>query len=54
MWWPRLSLTINLTAVDSSGVTHYEVGHQVAHIGFNAVDPGSPIVSFEKMRVTCS
>jgi len=24
------------------------------HIGFNAVDPGSPIVSFEKMSITCS
>jgi len=30
------------------------IGHQVMHIGFNAVDPGSPIVSFEKMSITCS
>jgi hypothetical protein len=44
----------SLSAVDSLGVTHYEVGHQVAHIGYNAVDPSSPIVSFEKMSVTCS
>ena len=41
-------------AVDSSSVTHYEVGHQVMHIGFNAVDPSTPIVSFEKMSMTCS
>jgi len=46
--------SFSLSAVDSSGVTHYEVGHQVMHIGFNAVDPGSPIVSFEKMSITCS
>jgi hypothetical protein len=42
------------TAVDSSGLTHVEVGHQVVHIGFNAVDPSTPIVSFEKMNMTCS
>ena len=42
------------SAVDSSGVTHYEVGHQVMHIGFNAADPSTPIVSFEKISMTCS
>ena len=46
--------TFKATAVDSSGVTHYEVGHQVMHISFNAADPSSPIVSFEKMNMTCS
>jgi len=46
--------SFSLTAVDPSGVTHYKVGHQVMHISFNAVDPSSPIVSFEKIRVTCS
>lgn len=46
--------SFSATALDSAGVTHYEVGHQVMHIGYNAVDPLNPIVSFEKMRVTCS
>ena len=45
---------ISLTAVDTLGVTHYEVGHQVMHIAFNAADPTTPIVSFEKMAITCS
>lgn len=44
----------NLTALDAYGVTHYEVGHGVMHIGYNAVDPLNPIVSFAKMNVTCS
>lgn len=43
-----------LTAVDAAGVTHYEVGHQLMHIAFNAVDPSTPTVSFEKMSMTCS
>lgn len=46
--------SFTLSAVDASGVTHLETGHQVAHIGFNAVDPINPIVSFDKMSVTCS
>lgn len=44
----------DLTAVDTAGVTHFEVGHQLAHIAYNAVDPTTPIVSFEKMTVTCT
>ncbi|MET3176630.1 UNVERIFIED_ORG: hypothetical protein ABIB52_004505 [Arthrobacter sp. UYCu721] len=46
--------TFTLTAVDSSGVTHTESGHVVAHVAFNAVDPTSPIVSFNKFNATCS
>ena len=45
---------LKLTAVDANGVTHLEVGHEVAHVAFNAVDPLDPIVSFDKMSVTCS
>jgi len=43
-----------LTAVDALGVTHYETGHQLMHIACNAADPTTPIVSFEKMNMTCS
>jgi len=43
-----------LTAVDALGVTHYETGHQLMHIARNAADPTTPIVSFEKMNMTCS
>jgi hypothetical protein len=46
--------TFTLSAVDGSGVTHLEVGHEVAHIGFNAVDPINPIVTFDRLSVTCS
>lgn len=45
--------TFTLTAVDSAGNTHVEVGHQVAHIGWNAVDQ-EPVVDFQKMDMTCS
>lgn len=46
--------SFNASAVDADGVTHLEVGHEVAHIAFNAVDPLDPIVSFDTMSVTCS
>ena len=46
--------SFTLSAVDSSGVTHLEVGHEVAHVAFNAANPGAPVVSFGKMSVTCS
>lgn len=46
--------TFTATAVDSGGVTHYEVGHQVMHIAYNAVDPTTPVVSFQKANMTCS
>ncbi|WP_157557565.1 hypothetical protein [Intrasporangium oryzae] len=46
--------TFKLSAVDGDGVTHYETGHQVFHVGYNAIDPINPIVTVEKMNVTCS
>jgi hypothetical protein len=46
--------TFTASAVDASGVTHLEVGHEVAHIAFNAVDPLNPTVAFDKMSMTCS
>lgn len=46
--------TFKATAVDGAGVTHYEMGHQVFHITYNAVDPTAPVVSFEKATMTCS
>lgn len=44
----------NLTAVDTAGVTHCEVGHPLAHIAYHAADPATLIVSFEKLTMTCS
>ena len=46
--------SFNLIAIDAAGVRHYEVGHQVMHITFNAVDPTTPVVVFDKMNMTCS
>jgi hypothetical protein len=46
--------TFKLSAVDASGVTHYEVGNLTTHVTYNAVDPTSPVVSFDKMNATCS
>ena len=46
--------SFTLSAVDADGVTHLETGHEVAHIGFNALDPLNPIVSFDKLSATCS
>jgi hypothetical protein len=45
--------SFKLTATDSDGVVHSEVGHEVAHVGWNAVSE-EPVVSFDKMYVTCS
>ncbi len=45
--------TFDLSAVDAAGVTHVEVGHEVAHVAWNAVSQ-EPVVSFDKMYVTCS
>lgn len=45
--------TFRLTATGSDGTVHQEVGHQVFHIGWNAVSE-EPVVSFEKMNMTCS
>lgn len=45
--------TFTLTAVDPAGGTHLEIGHQVAHVGWDAADQ-EPVVNFEKMSLTCS
>ena len=45
--------TFNFVAIGSDGVTHVEVGHEMAHIAFNAVTD-QPVVEFGKMSVTCS
>lgn len=42
------------TAVDSAGATHVEVGHEVMHIAFHALDPIDPVVTFDRLSVTCS
>lgn len=46
--------SFSLSAVDANGVTHLEVGHEVAHVAYNAVNPLEPVVSFDKMSATCS
>ncbi|MGH3003961.1 MAG: hypothetical protein ACRDM1_15080 [Gaiellaceae bacterium] len=45
--------SFRLSATDENGVVHTEVGHQVAHMAFNAVDQ-EPVVNFEKMYMTCT
>jgi hypothetical protein len=45
--------TVKLSATDENGVVHTEVGHQVSHVSWNAVDQ-EPVVSFDKMYFTCS
>jgi hypothetical protein len=45
--------TAKLSATDSSGVVHYETGHEVTHLAWNAVSD-QPVVSFDKMTFTCS
>ena len=45
--------SFTLTATDSDGVVHSEIGHEVAHVGWNAISD-EPVVSFDKMYVTCS
>jgi hypothetical protein len=44
---------VQLSATDSQGVVHTEVGHEVAHMSWNAVSE-EPVVSFDKMTFTCS
>jgi hypothetical protein len=43
----------NLSATDASGTVHTEVGHEVAHVSWDAVSD-QPVVSFDKMTLTCS
>lgn len=45
--------TVKLSATDAQGVVHYEVGHEVAHMAFDAVSD-QPVVSFDKMTFTCT
>jgi hypothetical protein len=45
--------TFKLSATDAGGVVHTEVGHEVTHVGWNAVSD-QPVVSFDKMYVTCT
>ena len=45
--------TVKLSATDAQGVVHYEVGHEVAHMTFDAVSD-QPVVSFDKMSFTCT
>ena len=45
--------TVNLSATDAQGVVHTEVGHEVAHMAFDAVSD-QPVVSFDRMTFTCS
>ena len=51
---PTFTASFKATAVDSAGATHVEVGHEVMHIAFNATDPINPVVTFDKLSVTCS
>jgi Protein of unknown function (DUF4242) len=44
---------VKLSATDDQGVVHTEVGHEVAHMSWNAVSD-EPVVSFDKMTFTCS
>jgi hypothetical protein len=44
---------VKLSATDANGVVHYEVGHEVAHMAWNAVSD-QPVVSFDKMTFTCT
>ncbi len=45
--------SFKFSAVDSNGVVHYEVGHQVFHVSWNAVDQ-KPVVRFGKVWMTCT
>ena len=45
--------TFKLSATDDAGVVHQEIGHEVAHVGWNAVSE-EPVVSFDRMWLTCS
>ncbi len=51
--WNRnrtFTASFNFSAVDAAGVVHYEVGHQVFHVAWNAVDP--EVVRFGKVWMT--
>ena len=45
--------SVKLSATDDQGVVHTEVGHEVAHMSWNAVSD-QPVVSFDKMTFTCT
>jgi hypothetical protein len=45
--------SVRLTATDADGTVHTEIGHEVAHMSWNAVSD-EPIVSFDKMTFTCT
>ena len=45
--------SVKLTATDADGIVHSEVGHEVAHVSWNAVTD-EPVVSFDKMTFTCT
>jgi len=45
--------SVNLTATDADGIVHSEVGHEVAHMSWNAVSD-EPVVTFDKMTFTCT
>lgn len=42
-----------LSATDANGAVHTEVAHEVAHMAWDAVSD-QPVVSFDKLTVTCS
>jgi hypothetical protein len=44
----------NISATDDQGVVRVEVGHEVTHLSFDALDPLHPVVSFDKMYFTCT
>jgi photosystem II stability/assembly factor-like uncharacterized protein len=45
--------SVKLSATDAQGVVHYEIGHEVAHLSWDAVSD-QPVVSFDKMYFTCT
>jgi hypothetical protein len=45
--------SVKVSATDAEGVVHQEVGHEVAHMSWDAVSD-QPVVSFDKMTFTCS
>jgi hypothetical protein len=45
--------TVKLSATDTQGVVHSEIGHEVAHMTWDAVSD-QPVVSFDKMYFTCT
>ncbi|MFN2560390.1 MAG: hypothetical protein ABR571_03705 [Jatrophihabitans sp.] len=45
--------SFRLSATGPDGVVHTEIGHEVAHMAWNAVSD-QPVVSFDKMWITCT